>query len=98
MILGEDGIGEFIRQRRVNLGMTMSEACRRVGLSHPVWLRIERGETTEPRWTTIVAMLRALDTVVEVNFIPTDGQWLADSPLAPKERGLTPCTCVHVDP
>lgn len=75
--MGEGNVGDFIRQRRTNLGMTVAEACRRAAITHPVWLRVESGETTEPRWSTIIAMLKALDTVVEVNIKPGEHQWMA---------------------
>jgi transcriptional regulator with XRE-family HTH domain/molybdate-binding protein len=63
-------LGERIRQRRQQLGLTLSEAARRAGLSRQALLAIEQGRV--PRADTAVRLANVLGTTVEALYGPDD--------------------------
>lgn len=66
VILGQEPIGEQVRAWRTNMGLTVSEACRRAGVIEVVWRRIENGDTPFPRWDTIVRMFAGMHSQIDV--------------------------------
>lgn len=65
----------MIRQRRVNLGLTVAEACRISGMQHPTWLHIEKGETANPQIETVRRMLTALNLQIEFKAMNGPAKW-----------------------
>lgn len=58
------GIGERIRDRRKEMGMTQEDAARRAGALLNTFARLERGEVRDPHISTLRGLAEALDTSV----------------------------------
>jgi transcriptional regulator with XRE-family HTH domain len=54
------GIGSRIRTERKAQGLTQEELARRAGVSLNIVNRLERGETTDPHYSTLVSITDAL--------------------------------------
>lgn len=57
-------IGQRIRARRVELGLSQEEVARRADISLNAMGKLETGFTTDPHYSTLSAVARALDTTV----------------------------------
>ncbi|MCR8987700.1 helix-turn-helix domain-containing protein [Brevibacillus laterosporus] len=58
-------LGEYIRNKRLEMGISLSELSRRTGLSKGVLSKIEVGDTKHP-------LLRTIKTIGEVIYMPKD--------------------------
>lgn len=62
-------LGEHIRINRMRLGMSQADLARKVGISKTAMNDIERGKTTDPKWSTVVAIAGQLglklDTLIQ---------------------------------
>lgn len=56
-----DGVGEILRQRAQELGLTDSEVARRVGISQSRYANYVK-DAREPDYTTLVRICRVLGT------------------------------------
>lgn len=54
----------FLRERRIELGLTQLQVAQSSGLAESAYQRYERGES-EPRVTAAIRLARALNTTVE---------------------------------
>lgn len=75
VILGDDSIGESIRQWRINIGMSIADASRQAGIAASAWGRIENGVTADPSMKTLCKMFTALGAQIEVKIAPGKRQW-----------------------
>ncbi|WP_340694595.1 helix-turn-helix domain-containing protein [Hydrogenobacter thermophilus] len=53
-------LGEFIRRRRKELGMTQEELARKVGISRQVLINLEKGKIGSIRFIKLWGLLREL--------------------------------------
>lgn len=58
-------LGERIRIARTRYGMSQAELARRVGISKTAMNDIERGRTTDPKWSIVVAIADHLGLKLE---------------------------------
>ncbi|HEV2973649.1 MAG TPA: helix-turn-helix transcriptional regulator [Solirubrobacteraceae bacterium] len=84
------GVGELIRERRRQSGVSQLSLARRARMTQAAVSRIERGLTT-PRWDTVEALLLALGFAPELGARRLSGRWdpahlAASSARAPSER------------
>lgn len=59
-------IGERVRARRQDLQLSQEEIARRAGVSLNQVNRLERGEITDPHFSTLRGLAKALGLPVEV--------------------------------
>lgn len=98
MILGDDSIGESIRQWRINIGMSIADAARQAGIAASAWGRIENGVTADPSMRTLCKMFAALGAQIEVKIAPSKRQWHQEPlppAVAPARKG--PRERIHAD-
>jgi len=58
-------LGERIRIARTRLGMRQADLASKVGISKTAMNDIERGKTTDPKWSTVVAIAEHLGLQLE---------------------------------
>ena len=58
-------LGERIRIHRTRMGMSQTELARKVGISKTAMNDIERGKTTDPKWSTVVGIAEQLALKLE---------------------------------
>lgn len=95
VILGEEPVGEQIKQWRVDQGMTIAEAARAAGITGSIWSRVETGSTPNPLFATIVRMWAGLGAHLEVVAVGPQLQEPVQLPLPPRRR--KPDERVHAD-
>jgi transcriptional regulator with XRE-family HTH domain len=81
-------IGELIRERRTQSGVTQLSLARRAGTTQAAISRIERGLTT-PTWDTIEALLISLGYEPELGSRRLPGRWDPLHLAAMRERTPT---------
>ena len=81
------GLGERIRQARLDYGMSQAELARRIGLSKTAMNDLEQGKTRDPHLSYIVAIAQhlriSLDGLVGLGEAPRAD---ATPPAPPKRR------------
>ena len=60
MNLGNQTIGEWLAELRINVGRTRHEVAQRAGLNTRVVERVETGFHPNPQWETISAILNGI--------------------------------------
>jgi transcriptional regulator with XRE-family HTH domain len=58
-------VGQRIRRERKRLAITGRELARRAGLAQSLISSIERGQTLDPRVSTVIALSRVLGLTVQ---------------------------------
>lgn len=61
--------GALLEQKRVDLGLTVTEAARLAGVETTMWSRIEMGRIRCPEWATICKLLAGLGVAVTTTHI-----------------------------
>lgn len=58
-------VGNYVRERRRELGLTLGEVATLTGVSHQAISQIELGQTRELKGSTAVRLARALEVPLE---------------------------------
>ena len=88
IIDGGKALGKIIESRRMSLGMTLDDLADKSGLARKTIWRIENGDEHDPRLSTLIPLLKALDSRMSVlpDFaVPFVKQFLE---TAPDEQSL----------
>jgi transcriptional regulator with XRE-family HTH domain len=67
-------IGDIVRQKREQLGLSQPEAAERASLSHAYLSRLERGLVPNPKLFDLLALCRALGLSLSSLVLPLDSQ------------------------
>jgi transcriptional regulator with XRE-family HTH domain len=79
----EPAIGEMLKARRKELGLTLAELAERTGMSVNGISKIETGNQTNPSWETVVTLCKSLGVTPDYFYLPEPSEGEAEATEEP---------------